>query len=97
MASRCSLRVPDCFAGHHNTNFAAVLQNNIGELFQLLAFLDPAKFGGGIEDVEANFGHLAEQKQVCELLHKSCRLPHETADSYDACSWAHISPKESQA
>lgn len=40
-------------------------QNNIGELFQLLAFLDPGKFGGGIEDVEATYGHLAETKQVC--------------------------------
>lgn len=91
------MRVPDCFAGHHNTFFDAVLQNNIGELFQLLAFLDPAKFGGGIEDVEANFGHLAEQKQVCELLHKSCRLPTKLQTFMMHAVGLTLSPKESQA
>lgn len=39
-------------------------QNNISELFNLLSFLEPKKFGGGLEDIQAEFGHLSESKQV---------------------------------
>lgn len=43
------------------------LQNNIEELFQLLAFLDPVKFGGGMQDMDSTYGHLAEAKQARSL------------------------------
>ena len=40
------------------------LQNNIEELFQLLTFLQPEKFDGGLEDVREEYGHLSEANQV---------------------------------
>ena len=39
------------------------LQNNIGELFMLLHFLDETKFSSQ-EEFEANFSTLTEQDQV---------------------------------
>ncbi len=41
------------------------LQNNIGELFMLLHFLDASKFPS-LEEFEQNFSDLGHEQQVCE-------------------------------
>lgn len=59
------------------------VQNNIGELFHVLAFLDPEKFAGGIEEVEERYAHLAEGEKVCnasmQWLRPKCILPDKCA------------------
>lgn len=41
-----------------------MLQNNISELFHLLSFLEPEKFGGGLAEIQEEFSHLEEAAQV---------------------------------
>lgn len=41
-----------------------VVQNNISELFHLLSFLEPEKFGGGLAEIQEEFSHLEEAAQV---------------------------------
>ena len=43
------------------------LQNGVGELFQLLCFLEPIKFGS-MDRLEAEYANLAEHNKVCEPL-----------------------------